>query len=219
MPALVIAAASPAKRAALRALVDDPAMTVLGDQADLHGIDGRADVLLVSGADLVARALDLAGDDGRLAVVGLVINAETAVGLLPDADVPGWALLPDDAGADEVRAAIAAAAVGLGVWPAAWSGQLVTRGREAFSASALDADLAFVTDGDERPSLGDALTPREQDVLDLLSQGLSNRQMAARLGISDHTVKFHVASIYGKLGVSGRAAAVRRAMRRGLITI
>jgi DNA-binding CsgD family transcriptional regulator len=222
MPAVVIIAASPLRRAALRALVSDPALPVLRDQADLHGIDGRAEVLLVAGADLIARAFDLAGDDGRLAVVGLVADAETAAGLVPDADVPGWALLPDDATADEVRAAIGAAAAGLGVWPASWSARLAASARPADpldSGHGLDPSLAFVADGDEGPTPGDPLTPREQDVLDLLAQGLSNRQMAARLGISEHTVKFHIASIYGKLGVSGRAAAVRRALRRGLITI
>jgi two-component system nitrate/nitrite response regulator NarL len=63
------------------------------------------------------------------------------------------------------------------------------------------------------------LTTREQDVLQWLALGLSNRAIADRLGISEHTVKFHVASIYGKLGVSSRAQAVRRAVRGGLITL
>ena len=61
------------------------------------------------------------------------------------------------------------------------------------------------------------LTARELDVIDALAQGLSNRAIAARLGISEHTVKFHLASIFGKLGVTTRTGAVRRALRRGLI--
>jgi DNA-binding NarL/FixJ family response regulator len=65
----------------------------------------------------------------------------------------------------------------------------------------------------------EALTGRERDVLEWLALGLSNRAIADRLGISEHTVKFHVASIYGKLGASSRAEAVRRAARRGLITL
>ena len=65
----------------------------------------------------------------------------------------------------------------------------------------------------------ESLTPRERDVLELLGEGLSNRAVATRLGISEHTVKFHVASIYGKLGASSRAELIRRAARRGLITI
>jgi NarL family two-component system response regulator YdfI len=63
------------------------------------------------------------------------------------------------------------------------------------------------------------LTPREHDVLELVAEGLSNKAIGARLGISDQTVKFHVASICGKLGVANRTEAVRRALRRGLITL
>jgi two-component system, NarL family, nitrate/nitrite response regulator NarL len=66
---------------------------------------------------------------------------------------------------------------------------------------------------------GERLTARERDVLGLLAAGLPNRMIAERLGISDQTVKFHVASILGKLGASNRTDAVRRAVRRGLISI
>ena len=65
----------------------------------------------------------------------------------------------------------------------------------------------------------EALTPREIDVLELLAEGLSNKAIARRLGISDQTVKFHVSSITGKLGVHTRTAAVRTAVRRGLLTL
>jgi DNA-binding NarL/FixJ family response regulator len=65
----------------------------------------------------------------------------------------------------------------------------------------------------------EALTPREIEVLELLAEGLPNKTIAARLGISDQTVKFHVASISGKLGAANRTDAVRRAVRRGLITL
>jgi DNA-binding NarL/FixJ family response regulator len=63
------------------------------------------------------------------------------------------------------------------------------------------------------------LTRREIEVLELLAEGLPNKAIASRLGISDQTVKFHVSSIYGKLGAANRTAAVRRAVRRGLITL
>ena len=63
------------------------------------------------------------------------------------------------------------------------------------------------------------LTPREVQVLELLAEGLSNKTIAERLRISDQTVKFHVASITGKLGAANRTDAVRRAARRGLITL
>jgi len=63
------------------------------------------------------------------------------------------------------------------------------------------------------------LTPRETEVLELLAEGLPNKAIASRLGISDQTVKFHVSSICGKLGALNRTDAVRRAVRRGLITL
>ena len=63
------------------------------------------------------------------------------------------------------------------------------------------------------------LTPREIQVLELVAEGLSNKGIASRLDISDQTVKFHVSSICGKLGAANRTDAVRRALRRGLITL
>lgn len=63
------------------------------------------------------------------------------------------------------------------------------------------------------------LTPRETEVLERLAEGLPNKAIAEQLGISDQTVKFHVASITGKLGATNRTEAVRIGMRRGLITI
>jgi DNA-binding NarL/FixJ family response regulator len=65
----------------------------------------------------------------------------------------------------------------------------------------------------------ESLTPREIQVLELLAEGLPNRAIAHRLGISDQTVKFHVASISGKLGAVNRTDAVRRGVRRGLIAL
>ena len=65
----------------------------------------------------------------------------------------------------------------------------------------------------------DPLTPREVQVLELLAEGLPNKAIADRLKISDQTVKFHVSSISGKLGAANRTDAVRRAVRRGLITL
>ena len=63
------------------------------------------------------------------------------------------------------------------------------------------------------------LTPRETEVLMLVAEGLSNRKIAERLAISEETVKFHLAAIFGKLAASNRTDAVRQALRRGLIPL
>jgi DNA-binding NarL/FixJ family response regulator len=90
-------------------------------------------------------------------------------------------------------------------------------------ASGVEADAIFLGVGrtfdDDDDDIEEPLTPREVEVVELLAEGLSNKAIAARLGISDQTVKFHVASICGKLGAANRTGAVRRAVRRGLITL
>ena len=82
----------------------------------------------------------------------------------------------------------------------------------------VDADGALVP-LQRNTAYAEALTPREVQVLELLAEGLPNKAIAARLQISDQTVKFHVASIAGKLGAANRTDAVRRAVRRGLIAL
>src|SRR5437867_9546412 len=74
-------------------------------------------------------------------------------------------------------------------------------------------------DDDSDDSFNEPLTAREVQVLELLAEGLPNKAIAQRLAISDQTVKFHVSSICGKLGAANRIEAVRRALRRGLITL
>jgi DNA-binding CsgD family transcriptional regulator len=99
----------------------------------------------------------------------------------------------------------------------------------------LDADIVVSTpdDADPRPAtrhesadrqptdrvFEEALTHRELEVLELLAEGLPNKGIAERLGISDQTVKFHVASIMAKLGATNRVETVRRAVRRGLLSL
>ena len=91
------------------------------------------------------------------------------------------------------------------------------------AARALDADVdayllaAAETLVEER--LVEPLTPRELQVLSLVADGLPNKAIAAALGVSDETVKFHLGSVFGKLGASNRTDAVRQALRRGLIPL
>jgi DNA-binding NarL/FixJ family response regulator len=89
------------------------------------------------------------------------------------------------------------------------------------SGLAADALLLYPpaeTVDDDEP-LPERLTPREIEVLELVAEGRPNRGIADRLGISDQTVKFHLASISGKLGAANRTDAVRRGVRAGLITL
>ena len=92
----------------------------------------------------------------------------------------------------------------------------------AACASELDSDAILIapdaSDADEE-GFDEPLTTREVEVLELLAEGLPNKAIALRLRISDQTVKFHVSSISGKLGAKNRTDAVRRAARRGLITL
>jgi DNA-binding NarL/FixJ family response regulator len=104
--------------------------------------------------------------------------------------------------------------------PVAIVGEFATLGAARRSGVAADGILlAGAEDPGEGKSYHEPLTAREIQVLELLSEGLSNRAIAERLRISDQTVKFHVAAIMGKLGAANRTDAVRRAVREGLVTL
>ena len=107
----------------------------------------------------------------------------------------------------ELQAAVMAVAQGFVVLPVAYSEQF----SEQRSVPVIGALNLSTPD--------EALTNREREVLELVSQGLSNKLIARRLQISEHTVKFHISSISTKLGASSRTDAVSRGVRRGLITL
>jgi len=107
-----------------------------------------------------------------------------------------WGVLPTETSAEELVAAIHALSQGLIVGT---------------------ANLIFET-GNEPLERG-PLTERESEVLNLLAKGLANKQIAMSLGISEHTVKFHVSSIYTKLNVTNRTEAVREGLRGGWIAL
>jgi DNA-binding CsgD family transcriptional regulator len=102
-------------------------------------------------------------------------------------------------------------AVGTNFVPGATAG-----GATAGAATIGDATVGAATGGDADL---DPLTARELEVLALVAEGLPNKMIATALGISDQTVKFHVAAIIGKLGAANRTDAVRRAVRRGLVAL
>jgi len=113
------------------------------------------------------------------------------------------AVLPLDAATNEILAAISAVHAGLAVLHPDLLGSLSIAVAAPATSPAVDASL----------------TPREIEVLRMLAEGLANKNIAWKLGISEHTVKFHITSIFTKLSVSSRAEAVAAGMRRGLILL
>ena len=91
--------------------------------------------------------------------------------------------------------------------------------RARVRAALEEAGIAVVFTDEEEEMPEEPMTPRERQVLQLLGEGMSNRSIADHLSISEHTVKFHLAAIYGKLGATTRAQAVRRAFKRGMLTL
>jgi DNA-binding CsgD family transcriptional regulator len=109
------------------------------------------------------------------------------------------AMLPREAPPEQIVAALYAAAAGLIAVPA-----------EA-------ASLAIPVASSEEDV--EALTPRELEAFEMLAEGLSNKQIAARLQVSEHTAKFHVNSILGKLRAGTRTEAVMRGLRKGILKV
>jgi DNA-binding NarL/FixJ family response regulator len=157
-----------------------------------------ADVLLVADDRWLGEITDAWGERALPALVVLTRRDDIAPALAA-LGVPGWGVVAPDASGAELAAALVAAGRGFAVTTASHE---------------IDADL----DSEEYGRI-DRLTARERDVLELVSQGLPNKSIASRLGISDHTVKFHLSSIFSKLGVSSRTEAVRRGVRAGLIDL
>ncbi|MFL6279887.1 MAG: response regulator transcription factor [Vicinamibacterales bacterium] len=98
-------------------------------------------------------------------------------------------------------------------------GEAATAATGRVVAAAANAYVLMIPPAADEDPLVEPLTPRERQVLELVADGLPNKAVAATLGVSDETVKFHLASVFGKLGASNRTDAVRRALKRGLLTI
>jgi DNA-binding NarL/FixJ family response regulator len=187
----------------LAAVIAEEADAVVVDQ---FGADEAAD------ADLAAVDVaiwDLGEDRTRIAAQLAVIGR---------LGVPTLVLGPDDAAAE------AMAAGAKGFLPRTGTAERVAAAARAAAADLLVLDPAFtiavlpVRDRDTEAIVED-LTRRELDVLQLLAEGLSNKEIAERLGITDHTVKFHVTTILSKLDAHSRTEAVTKAARLGLIIL
>lgn len=125
------------------------------------------------------------------------------------------ALLPPSASAGEIIAAVEAVSAGLAALAPETLAALLSP-----PAANVEELLATPGAGSRLPPAEperDALTPREREVLEMLAEGLSNKEIAWRMNISEHTVKFHLASVFAKLDVSTRTEAVMQGLRRGLL--
>jgi DNA-binding NarL/FixJ family response regulator len=99
------------------------------------------------------------------------------------------------------------------------SSEQIVQTIRSVAAGLLVFDSALIPQRSEDDSVAEPLTPRESEVLRLLAEGSGNKEIAARLNISEHTIKFHIRSILGKLGAASRTEAVSRGLRSGLIDL
>ena len=205
---LLVAASSAIARAGLQSAA------AAGSDVEVVGAAGLADLNAALDRwqpDVVLAALDghqdeppeelmsLAARDGAPAIVVLAADLQPA--WAADALRSGIrAVLPGDVGPREILAAVAAAAAGLVVM-------------HPQDLPALAAERALPA------AQTQTLSPREIEVLGMLAEGHGNKTIAWKLGISEHTVKFHVASILSKLNAGTRTEAVTQGIRRGLILI
>ena len=207
-----IVAASPLIRGGLQSMLADSRFDIVGSVADLESISGQLvdvepDVVLVEAAAGAQEELLNTLEDAELAqeYPVIVLSEQPKTAWLSKALRAGVrAVLPRDVAPEQLRAALEAASAGLVI----------------IHPSELDTVFS-ATVGPSAPldELLEPLTRREREVLQMLAAGLANKEIAARLAISDHTVKFHVASILGKLGASSRTEAVSAGIRRGLVML
>lgn len=176
---------------------------LVGEAATLDETDSwlsEADVVVVVAGDgLLEEAARAVAEEGTQAIL-LLSDDDRSVPVLRSLAPRGWGVVSPDAPPEEFLAAVAATVQGLVVLPRTLTGRLI-------------GEPANV----EEPS--EPLTAREREVLELLGRGLSNKLIAKELHISEHTVKFHISSIYTKLGVASRTEAINRGARQGLISL
>jgi two-component system, NarL family, response regulator YdfI len=203
-------AALPLARAAVQNRLKVQSVKIVGSAASIDALggdlsDSQADVLLVDASGELAEAIveSLADSDlGAEIPIVVLTEAASSAASAQALNVGIRAVLPNDVSTDQLVAALQAAAAGLVVLHP-------TEIPSAFPAAApASQPLA---------ELPEPLTRREREVLQMLAAGLANKEIAARLNISDHTAKFHVAAILGKLGAATRTEAVALGIRRGLV--
>ena len=219
-------ASAPAPPPAERSPPPAVRVLLLGDDPLARGglaflLAGEPGIAVVAQADASGAAAAAERDEPQAAVWDLGADALgwlERLGAFGEDGPPAVALLLDE---EPAAAVLAAGARGL-LFRDADAGRLaaalraLARGLLVFDDALLPPLLRPAPAPQAQP---DPLTPREHEVLQLLAQGLSNRRIAERLGISEHTAKFHVNSIVGKLGAQTRTDAAIRAARLGLVLL
>jgi two-component system, NarL family, response regulator YdfI len=207
---LIVAAALRSRRE-LTALLDDaPDVEVVGTASSLEGAAEdweELDVLLIRDSGESTDELFDSLEDNSLArqtPVLLLLEQATQNKVNRAIQLGIRGILPVDAAPAQFISAVSAVANGL---------MVLQPGEPALAAASTQSRNG------ETGEMFEPLTPREKEVLQMLASGLGNKQIAARLKISEHTAKFHVASILGKLGASSRTEAVSLGLRRGLILL
>jgi two-component system nitrate/nitrite response regulator NarL len=211
---VLIVADDPLARAGLAALLaDQPGCIVVGQVAEDTDLLAA---LEVHRPDVIAWDL---GWDPTLATSTSPTTRLERLSDLEGATPPVVALLPDGTHATEARIA---GAHGILLRDTDAEHLVAALMAAAQELVVLDPSLVptMLATGDQAsPRMVEELTPRELEVLQLLAEGLPNKAIAHRLGISQHTVKFHVNAIMGKLGAQSRTEAVVLATRLGLILL
>lgn len=204
----LVCAASELARIGLASVVRGDARLVLAGEVAPHELERRVAEI---DPDVVLEQCDFSGGVRRSGTVALVDDpggAWASGGHASDDDPGAHAILSRDAAPHEIAAAIVAVAAGL---VAVQPRTLARAGSPAGASAATGASAAGFGSG--------SLTAREREVLSELARGAPNKAIAARLSISEHTVKFHIGSIFTKLGVSSRTEAVTQGVRRGLVML
>jgi len=196
-----IVAPAPFTRAGLRSMLEDggTGVLVVGEAGSFAGPElSEADVVLVAGDEVFDEVGAVAEE--RMQSILLLSRNDRSVPMLRALAPFGWGIVAPDAPVEELSAAVAS----------------VARGLVILSRTLAERLLGGTATLEE---LDEPLTAREREVLDLLGRGLSNKMIGRELSISEHTVKFHVSSVYAKLGASSRTEALSLGARHGLISL
>ena len=208
---IFISAASAARRTGLQKLLS----SIWPESAISAGAALSSERMRESGAEILLADIDsISQAEAFLRFLVTASRVPAAVALVDDPD-PVWtrraiaagvnAILALDSSKDDLRLALEAANSGFVLLHP-------TSARLLFNPE----NISLLEEGYRSV---EQLTAREREVLNLMSEGLGNREIALRLGISEHTAKFHASSILGKLGASSRTEAVSQGIRRGLISL